>query len=180
MEDFEPDMIDTDVHIVRPIDGGVDVLRQFSAGVDYHGENGTEDIGHVHGWIGWSIFGEDLADAGDAISYDAEGLAVAAVEIIEEHPENVIDSVLLIDRMWLEPKVRGRRLSGAIITDLLSLLRLDPESTVVVLQPEPQNPEGGPYDYGDMRDEAMIRLHAAYRDSGLEPWRGSLVWWRPF
>ncbi len=180
MDELEPDLIETQMHVLRPIDGGVDVLRQFSAEVLYHHESDVEAIGQVHGWIGWSISEVDLADAGDAISGDAEALGVAAVEIIDEYPDTFIDDALLIDRMWLDPKWRGRRLSGAIIDDLMGLLRLEPESTVVVLQPEPQDPDGGPYEDGGKRDEAMRRLHAAYRASGLKPWDDSVVWWRPF
>lgn len=155
-------------------------MRQFAAGVEYHTDSGPEEVGQVHGWIGWSISEEDLADVGDAISYDAEQLGIAAADIIDTHPENFIDAALLIDRMYLDPKWRGRRLSGAIITNLMALLRLDPDSTVVVLQPEPQDPNGGPYESGPELDDAMVHLHAAYRASGLEPWRDSLVWWRPF
>jgi len=180
MDDLEPELIETDVQIRRPIDGGVDVLRQFVAGVEYHGESGPEEVGQVCGWIGWSISEEDLADAADAISADAEQLGSAAADIIDTYPENFVDAALLVDRMHLDPKWRGRRLSGLIIINLMELLRLDPGSTVVVLQPEPQSPQGGPYDDGPERDEAMVHLHAGYRASGLEPWRDSLVWWRPF
>jgi hypothetical protein len=49
----------------------------------------------------------------------------------------------------------------------MSLLRLDHESTAIVLQPEPQTPEGGPVHDGPERDTAMARLQAAYRQSGL-------------
>jgi hypothetical protein len=101
-----------------------------------------------------------------------------AAAIIDTYSDNFIDAALLIDLMCLESKWRGKRLSGAIITNLMALLRLDPGSTVV-LQPEPQRPNGGPYDDGSERDEAMARLHEAYWASGLEPWRDSLVWWRP-
>lgn len=87
-------------------------------------------------------------DAADAISADAEPLGAAAVAIIEAHPDAFVDNVLLIDRMHLDPKWRGNQLSGAIITDLLALLRLDADSTVVVLRPESQKPAGGPYDNG--------------------------------
>lgn len=179
MDAMDPGLIETDVHVRRPIDGGADVLRQFSAGVEYHSDDGPEQIGQVHGWIGWSIFDEDVADAGDAISTDAYQLGRATAEIMDEFPDVVIDA-LLIDRMYLEPAWRGRRLSGLIIDDLLALLRLDPASTAVVLQPEPQRPLGGPYEYGNERDKAMARLQAGYRHGGLEPWRDSLVCWRPF
>lgn len=173
-------MIETDVQIRRPIDGGVDVLRQFVAVAECHGDGEPEEVGEVHGWIGWSVLDEDLADAGDAISYDAAQLGSAAAAIQDAYPDNLVDAALLIDRMSLKPNWRGKRLSRVIIADLMALLRFDPESTVVVLQPEPQKPEGGPYDDGAERDEAMARLHAAYRESGLVSWRDSVVWWRPF
>lgn len=70
-------------------------------------------------------------------------------------------------------------MSGAIIADLLAFLRFKSESNVVVLQPEPQKPTGGPFDDGPERDEALAQLTAAYRASGLEPWRETVSWWRP-
>jgi hypothetical protein len=175
----DPDYIETSLSIRRPIDGGVDVLRQFDAIVEFRTESGPEAIGSVTGWIGWQIGDEDLHDAVDAISADAEPLGAAAAAIIEANPEQFIDNVLLIDRMHLDPQWRGNRLSGAIIADLLALLRLNPDSTVVVLQPEPQQPAGGPYDDGPERDAALSRLTAACRDSGLERWRNTVVWGRP-
>lgn len=178
-DSIAPTLIETSVDIRRPIDGGVDVLRQFDAVVEYCTETGRDQIGTVRGWIGWQIEGEDLYDAADAISVDAAPLGAAAVAIIEVHPDAFVDNVLLIDRMYLEPQWRGIRLSGAIITDLLALLRLDADSTVVVLQPEPQKPEGGPYDDGSERDHALARLMAAYRASGLQPWRQTAIWWLP-
>ena len=81
--------------------------------------------------------------------------------------------------MHLDPKWQGNRLSGPIITDLLVLLRLDAKSTVVVLQPEPQKPEGGPYDDGSERDQALARLTAAHQASGFEPWHQTGNWWLP-
>jgi len=185
----DPDLIETSVDISRAVNGGVDVLREFSASIGYSVEAGLDEIGLVSGWIGWRIDGEDLLDAADAISSDAEQLGSVAVAIIDAHPDAFIDNVLLIDRMHLAPQWRGNRLSGAILADLLSLLRLDADSTVVVLQPEPQQsvlqPEpqqstGGSMDDGAERDKALARLTSAYRASGLEPWRQSVVWWLPF
>lgn len=174
-----PALIETSVDIRRPVDGGVDVLRQFVAVVEYGTETGNDQVGTVRGWIGWQIGDEDLHDAADAISADAEILGATAVAIIEAHPEAFIDNVLLIDRMHLGSKWRGNRLSGAIIADLLALLRLDTDSTAVVLQPEPQKPDGGPYEDGPERDQALARLTAAYRASGLKPWRQTAIWWLP-
>ncbi|MEJ7773154.1 MAG: hypothetical protein WKF51_14735 [Geodermatophilaceae bacterium] len=93
----------------RPIDGGVDVLRQFNASIGYSTESGPEEIGIVNGWIGWRIDDEDLLDAADAISSDAEQLGAAAAAIIDAHPDAFIDNVLLIDRMHLAPWWRVAR-----------------------------------------------------------------------
>lgn len=176
---IDPARIETSVNIRRPLAGDIDLLRQFDAVVEYSTESECEDLGSVRGWISWRIEGDDLYDAADSISSDAEPLGAAAVAIIEAHPDAFVESVVLIDRMHLKPEWRGNRLSGAIIRDLLALLRLDAESTVVVLQPEPQKPEGGPYDDGAQRDQALARLEAAYRASGLEQWSHTAIWWLP-
>jgi len=175
-----PDLIETSVEIRRPDDGGVDVLRQFSASIGYSVESGLDEIGLGSGWLGGGVDDGDLLHAGGALSSDAEQLGAAAAAIIDAHPDAFIDNVLLIDRMHLAPRWRGNRLSGAIIADLMALLRLDADCTVVVLQPEPQESTGGPIDDGPERDKALARLTSAYRASGLEPWRQSVVWWLPF
>ncbi len=66
IESVEPDLIETAVDIRRPIDGGVDVLRQFDATVALSTESGPEEIGSVRGWIGWQIADDDIHDAADA------------------------------------------------------------------------------------------------------------------
>jgi len=134
----------------------------------------------VNGWIGWQIQDEDLFDAADAISSDACGLGYVASKIIDAYPLAFVENALLIDRMYLVPKWRGHRLSNHIINDLLGLLRLDPDSTVVVLQPEPQRSEGGPYRENQERERAMSKLQSAYRESGLVPWKDSDMWWLKF
>ena len=90
-ESIDPARIETSVDIRRPFDGGVDVLRQFDAVVEYRTETGYDQMGAIRGWIGWQIEGEDLYDAADAISADAEPLAAAAVAIIEAHPDAFVD-----------------------------------------------------------------------------------------
>lgn len=180
-EAINPEFIETSVHVRRAMDSGVDVLRQFSAEVNYYVSDTGDDIslGTVRGWIGWRIADEDIHDAADAISSDAEALGGIAAAIMRERPDLWIDSVLMVDRIYLEPAYRGNRLTGAIMTDLLDLLRLDVESTLVLLYPEPQRPEGGPMENGPDRDRALARMQTAYRASGFEPWGDSRVWWLP-
>lgn len=174
VEKIDTDFIGTTAVISRPIDGGIDVLRQLQVDIEY----GDESIGGIIGWIGFEIGDEDMQDAGDAISYDAEALGVAAADIMERTtiwPRHA----LLLQHIGLREEYRGHRLTGVIVKDLMALLRLEPDETLVLFQPEPQRPEGGPYENGPERDAALTRLEAAYRASGFERWRDSLVWWLP-
>ena len=171
------ELLETSLQVSRASDGGVDVLRHFHASITYHHESDSEEIGTVSGWIGLQIHDEDLFDAADAIDTDASYLGAVASAIINAHPFSFFENALLVDRMYLNKKWRGNRFTSAIIHDLLALLRLDFDSTVVVLQPEPQQPDGGPYDNGAERDRAMLKLQKAYLASGLQPWKDTDVWW---
>jgi hypothetical protein len=181
---YGPGHIAIDVRITqidRVLDSESSFLREFSADVvDDNSSAPPAVLGMVSGWLGLDALDEDVHDAADAVSSDAEALGATASEIIAAHPEQWIDTVVLVDRMWLEPQWRHRRLTGRILADLVDLLRLDHNSTVVVLQPEPQREEGGPYEYGPARDAAMAALRQGYTNSGLEAWRGGDVWWWPW
>jgi len=56
---IDPELIETSIDIRRPVDGGVDVLREFDASVEYSTETGYDQIGTVTGWIGSKIKDED-------------------------------------------------------------------------------------------------------------------------
>jgi hypothetical protein len=179
-ERIDPDFLDLTVTIRRPIDGGVDIFREFTASFEYAPEDDEVEIAVVRGWIGWGMAEEDIHDAADAISADSEILGAAAAEIVKAHADLWLDTVVLVDRMSVEPEFRGQRLSGTLIRSLLAFMRLQPDDTVVVLQPEPQKPGGGPIDDPAERAKALARLTSAYRESGFEPWNDSDVWWLPF
>lgn len=161
------------------MDGGADVLRQLDVEVAYEAEAEDVVLGHVSGWIGWNISDEDVYEAADAISSDAATLGAAASEIMRERSTLWIDTVLLLDRIFIKPEYRGNRLTGPIVTNILHLLRLDHETTLILMFPEPQRPEGGPMPEGPEREAALDRLLKAYRTSGFEPWATSGVWWMP-
>lgn len=165
---------------VRP--SVAEALREFAVSIQLNDSVGTS-VGLMTGWIGWAITYDDLYDAADAISADAEPLGAAADQIQlyrDEIDAERMDTALLIDRMSLDPQYRGNRLTATILDNTLDLFRLDAEETLIVLYPEPQRSTGGPYPDGAERDAVMVKLCAAYSDSGLEPWRDSGVWWRPF
>lgn len=172
--------IDVAVTIHREHQDDYDMLRCFSASVDYAGEEVVDpvEIGSVRGWICWDVYSGRLSEAGDAVSRDALDLAAAVEGIRDSERCAWIDAALMIDRMGLESQWRGRRLSGVIIEKLRDLLGLDPAHTIVVLHPEPQQLEqSGPYEEGPERDAAMEKLQSAYRVAGLEPWGEAGVWW---
>ncbi|WP_166355037.1 hypothetical protein [Phytoactinopolyspora limicola] len=167
------------VTVQHPIDGGFDLFRQFYATISTVDEVG---ICGLSGWVGWRIAYEDLHDAADAISADAEPLGCVAQRIQidrEDRGQGPADNALFVDRMGLEPQYRGNRLAGVMIEAVADLFRFDAEDTIVVLTPEPQRPGGGPYSDGPERDDAMSRLCAAYAKSGLERWADTSIWWRP-
>ena len=124
------------------------------------------------------LFEGQVADAGDHYSSDAEVLGSAVDEIIDACWDCDVDACLMVSLMTMEQSWRGHRLAGGIIHDVMDMLRLDPDSTAVVLIPEPMTPMG-PIEPGPERDAAMGRLKAGYRKEGFEPWQDLKVWWRP-
>lgn len=175
---IDPDLITAYGRVLRPFDGGLDLLRQVHVELEYDDGSSTTSLGHVSGWIAWNFGDESLQEAGDAVNADAEALGAAADDIVESRPNAWIDSVLMVDRMFLEPEYRGNRMARTMLRSTLDLFRLLEAPALVVLCPEPQLPDGGPMEDGPERDAAMARLCAAYAASGLEPWAGSeTIWW---
>lgn len=165
------------VDIGRPVDGGVGLLRTFDAEVNIFVDETEEDvcIGGVSGWIGWKTWAENLLEGADAISTDASTLADGAAKWMKRHGDSV-DTTLLVDSVFIEEEYRGNRLMGPIIEKLLELLQLDPATTLVVTQPEPQLEGGGPYPDGAERDAAMAALLKAVRAAGFRNVRGTPVY----
>lgn len=160
-----------------------DTFRDFTAQIKIiEADDDPVVIGKSSGWIGWHIEGEDIWYSADAIDSDAATLGAAASEIIEWLEENGdvwIDTILFIDRVKLKKQYRGHRLVRTIIERLIDFLRLNRDSTLVVLQPEPQQEQGGPYPVSPVRDAALAKLRAAHDATGLQQWRDSDVWWLP-
>ena len=181
--DEDRDEIELSVTLSR-LEGSENMLRIFRAAVMHDGGTALRPVeyGSISGWIARNFDHEHLLFDADEIDTDALRLAETAGNVIETHPDDDIEAVLLIDRMYLHQTWRGHRLAHYLIIALLDVLQLDPEATIVVLQPEPQRADGGPLDEGPERDDARQRLRAAYRQSGLEPWverEDDGVWWLP-
>lgn len=174
------DQVEVDeVTIGRPVDGGVGLLRTFDAEVNLFVDETEEEvcIGTVSGWIDWKTWAENLLDGADAISTDASTLAGGAAKWMKRNGDYA-DTALLVDSVFIEEEYRGNRLMGPVIDKLLDLLQLDPATTLVVTQPEPQIEGGGPYPDGAERDAAMASLLKAVRAAGFRNVRGTPVYSR--
>jgi len=160
-----------------------DVLRSFQADVMVHDVEAGQlsRIGAVQGLIAFESTQVELAKAADALSPDALTLAQAADQIrrsLDNYAEATPSTVLLVDLIWIKQQGRGSRICGHIITQLLAVLRLSPEATLVVLEPEPQFEDGGRMRKGPSRTAALASLRETYVDAGFGRWHRGPVWWR--
>lgn len=166
-----------DIHVSRADDDGL--LRAFDAIIKDAGDD--IPIGQVRGLIAWRSELFSLLEAADEISSDAATLAYAADQIrradVRPDAEDQIDTVLMVELVSLERRFRGHRIAGAVIDQIVDLLVLDPLTTLVVLEPEPQQEDGGPLPKGAVRTAARARLRGAYEGQGFKQWKKSSVWW---
>lgn len=177
-EEFAEDVTIWDVSVSMASD--TDVLRRIAATVSLDVPAEETAIGYLRGLIAWRCSYTDLWAAGDAVSAEAEVLGHAAGRIrrwLHEHDVE-IDTAVMIELLWLRPEVRGHGLTGRIVEELLEVLDLDVDSTLIVLQPEPQQETGGPMPMGPERNAALRRLRRAYERSGFSRWQRTPVWWR--
>jgi hypothetical protein len=168
------------VRFVRPREDPHGELRCFEAAIEVTTETGDESlvIGGISGCLGWSAWLPDLADTGRMVGSFAEIIA-AAVEIgdlVPTGPETRIETALIITSFWLEPPWRGNRLSRRIFGELIDLLLLTPENTLVVTYLDPQSNPANTQALS-AQHETPHTLHDAYRQAGFEQWRQSNAWW---
>lgn len=172
---------------LHDMDEDYDPLRGFTADYVLEEETGAQkDLGRITGWVCWRCLDERLADAGDALSGDAHYIAFAAEKILDMllrqddvFRDVLLEDAVLIDRITIEEEFRGQGHLPDMIDELVNVLRLDVNGCVLVTQPEPQRPEGGPYDRGPVRDRAMAGLHRSLAPAGFGPWsEGAEIWWR--
>jgi hypothetical protein len=164
-----------------------DPLRGFTAEYYLDDETGAQsNLGHITGWICWRCLDERLFDAGDALSGDAHYITYAAERILDTllHQEDVfrdfpIEDAVLIDRISIEEEFRGMGYLPVMIDELVNVLRLNVNGCVLVTQPEPQRPEGGPYGHGPIRDRARAGLLRSLLPAGFAPWsEDEAIWWQ--
>jgi len=168
------------VRFIRPHDDPDGELRDFEAAIEATTETGDESlmIGGISGCLSWSAWLTDMSDNSSTVGSFAEIIA-AAVEIgntIPTGPETTIQAALIITSFWLEPQWRGNHLSRRIFDQLIDLLLLTPECTLVITYLEPQpNPTNTPATAA--HHETAHTLQDAYRQAGFEQWRHSNAWW---
>lgn len=175
----------TDLHVDVRISSGnrdaYDLLAPFFASFSARDEDDNEiDVGGITGWIAWSITDDDVADAADSLNADAAYIGSVAQQIISELREGdpFLEDILLLDRIWIRPRYRGKNVLGPMIDRLTGMLRLEINGCVIVAEPEPQKEGGGPYPDGPARDRALNGLVHSLRTAGLEQWREDRAMWK--
>ena len=145
-------------------------LRRFEAEVEVGPLSGEVlAIGRIEGWFSWEAWLPELLDNGHVAGSIAETMALVAVEIgerIGRLPESRIEAVVMIDRLELVPEWRGNLLGRRIVEQLIDLMLLAPETTLVLAHVAP-----------GIGPDASPSLHRAYGSYGLEQWQGGGVWW---
>lgn len=137
------------------------VLRGFRADICASGV--PFRIGSVSGWFSSDLSERDLLSGGIPSELGDDLLSAAIALLAVEMTER---SLLIIDRIVLSSILRGRRLAGAALADLVDLIGSRP---LVLLRPEPLGRGGLGYEPGPFRECALERLCGAYRSYGLGP-----------
>lgn len=169
------------VRLTRPRQARQGALRDFDAhivGVMPDGDQMV--IGSVSGHIGWlSWLPEVIDDAGQATESLTE-LVEAALDLgdrLSAEAGIAVDPVLMIERIWIEPPWRGNRLSHRVAEQLVDLLLLTPESTLVLARLEPSPRTAARLAAGASAGGAMHTESDGYLRAGFHQWRTSTTWW---
>jgi len=179
-------MNDSDLSLEVQIDASLDpyddsgLLTSFIASFDLRDDRGVEhELGMITGWFALSALGEDLADAADAVSADSAEMGYVASKILESlaDEEPFLEDVVLINRISIATLFRGRGYLPLMVSALVRTLRLHINGCIIVTDPEPQRPGGGPYEKQADRDRAMAGLVRTLTDVGFESWDGQKTLW---
>lgn len=132
------------VRVSRPSFAPDGVLRQFVAQVDRVGLAGGAGhiAGSVTGWFGFTAWLPELFEH-DVPIPDLMNLMTAAVEAGRASPvgEPPLDTTIVVHSMVLDGQQRSDSL-GEVILQLIDLLLMTPETTLVLSLPHPSFPFG--------------------------------------
>lgn len=157
------------------------VLRSFFASFcDDSEEYGGPEIGGITGWVAWGAYGEPIAAEGDAHAQDSSLISIVGERLVHDQgwEEELIDNLLLIDRVWIKEEYRGQGLLGQMIEELVETLRFDKIGCFAVAQLEPQKPDGGPYEPGSTRDRALAGLIRSFETAEFVPFPSTDAYYR--
>ena len=138
-------------------------------------------IGHLRGRLGWAGWLPELIDIPELAGSVAAMMARAAVAICESvgtASDVPIDGVLMVDHLDLEPEWRGQGFGRRVAEQLVDLLLLTPESTLILAhyrsQPDNCQPQQASAPEEDPERIMRTELH---RPCGFQPWGDGAVWW---
>ncbi|MEE3703909.1 hypothetical protein V2H43_10890, partial [Pasteurella multocida] len=105
-----------------------------------------------------------------------------AAEILDDEDlhDDLINTVVLLDRMTIEETHRSKGLLPLMFVSLVSVLQLDRAGCLIVTEPEPQRDEGGCYPDGQVRDRALAGLRRSLAAAGFDPWADGRAYWRKY
>ena len=137
-------------------------LRNFDAEVELADEvtGARRVVATISGWLGWQAWLPELVDSGPPIAAAAASMAAAAIDVTDRltlQPDTHIEAVLMVDQLTLVPKWVGTGMGRRIVEQLIDLLLLTPETTLVLSH--------------------IDRPASVYRNAGFEQWRDSGIWW---
>jgi hypothetical protein len=152
----------TSLRFSRLPDAPESALRCFDAEVVLADEvpGGSTVIGTIRGWLSWKSWLPEVVDNGHPIGGIAQTMAAAAIEVGEELTRlhgGGIEAVLMIDHLGLLPQWRGSGLGPRIVEQMIDLLLLTPEVTLVLTH---------------LDGSGSVDIPA-----GFEQWRDTVVWW---
>ncbi len=162
------------VRFSRPPSTPDGALRDLDAEVELSGAGDPEPrvVGRVRGRLGWLAWlPEHLDSAPDPDSAHVIGTAIRVGNYLSAELGAPIESVLIVEDLWLDPPWRGAGVAATVAEQLIDLLLLTPEFTLVLgFVESPAGPPTGP---------APTGTHAGaeeYRAAGFERWLGGNAW----
>jgi len=115
--------------------------RDFEAEIEgtFEPAGGSSVIGKISGCISWLAWLPELVDEGRLSDSFAELVAAAldTGDLASAGPGSGIQAVLMVDKVWLEPRWRVKPFGRRIAEQLIDLLLLTPERTLVLAHLEP-------------------------------------------